>query len=527
VVTRERRAGVGVTAHSIALWVHTIPTLLWCVIAWECWRLRWRHPRTTLFLLLALVSSLFAVHMLLHLLDEALHGRGFEAPIDPTAVHLATATFVIASAPIMRHALRLLPFRPNRPSRGWLAANYGSGLVAFAIFALLALDGRSQGAGDAVAYGYVVVLFSVTLARTQRASTRRGAWLQGLGIAQLRAPEVALLGVGLLTASAMLLVSWYSGVTTFAASGGLLAHTIAMLLFAVPFAVRMLGRVVRGFLLSSLLLGGAAAVFFAGADLSAGLGSPVAAQAARLATFTALALLFVPGRAIAARAIDHVVFRRSRQRSAELQRAAAALSPSDGLEACCRTALACVTRILGFSGGAIVLTRRRGTFAHGTIDLDGLTALWPAERAAHELPARPLMEVDLRELPADLQVAIEAADVSRLASIASPRQHWGHLFATEPIFAAPIEEAEIEALGTFLSQLALVLDGCELLERAIEVERSLAHAEKLAAIGELSARVAHEIRNPVTAARSLAQLMARDPTSEHNTEHADLILGEL
>ena len=56
--------------------------------------------------------------------------------------------------------------------------------------------------------------------------------------------------------------------------------------------------------------------------------------------------------------------------------------------------------------------------------------------------------------------------------------------------------------------------------------RSLAHAEKLAAIGETAARIAHEIRNPITAARSLAQQLAREPGAPFAAEH-EVILDEL
>src|SRR4029077_15988724 len=54
----------------------------------------------------------------------------------------------------------------------------------------------------------------------------------------------------------------------------------------------------------------------------------------------------------------------------------------------------------------------------------------------------------------------------------------------------------------------------------------LAHAEKLAAIGETAARIAHDIRNPVTAARSLAQQLVGEPDSPFSVEHG-LILEEL
>src|SRR5207247_4640165 len=87
-------------------------------------------------------------------------------------------------------------------------------------------------------------------------------------------------------------------------------------------------------------------------------------------------------------------------------------------------------------------------------------------------------------------------------------------------------EEDVEGFGSFVAQLALRLDGADLLARTVAVERALAHAEKLAAIGELAARIAHEIRNPVAAARSLAQQLAREPGLPWVAEHR-LILEKL
>ena len=44
---------------------------------------------------------------------------------------------------------------------------------------------------------------------------------------------------------------------------------------------------------------------------------------------------------------------------------------------------------------------------------------------------------------------------------------------------------------------------------------------------DLSAQVAHEIRNPISAAKSLVQQMGEDPTSSDNIEFADVALSEL
>lgn len=44
---------------------------------------------------------------------------------------------------------------------------------------------------------------------------------------------------------------------------------------------------------------------------------------------------------------------------------------------------------------------------------------------------------------------------------------------------------------------------------------------------ELSASIAHEIRNPITAAKSLVQQMGEDPRSDENVEYAKIALAEL
>src|SRR5438067_4100856 len=51
--------------------------------------------------------------------------------------------------------------------------------------------------------------------------------------------------------------------------------------------------------------------------------------------------------------------------------------------------------------------------------------------------------------------------------------------------------------------------------------------EKQASIDELSSSIAHEIRNPIAAAKSLVQQMGEDPTSVENVEYAKVALEEL
>ncbi|MFO0611734.1 MAG: HAMP domain-containing sensor histidine kinase [Polyangiaceae bacterium] len=58
-------------------------------------------------------------------------------------------------------------------------------------------------------------------------------------------------------------------------------------------------------------------------------------------------------------------------------------------------------------------------------------------------------------------------------------------------------------------------------------ERQRLEGRHARALEELSASIAHEIRNPITAAKSLVQQIAEDPTSADNIEYARVALGEL
>jgi len=64
-------------------------------------------------------------------------------------------------------------------------------------------------------------------------------------------------------------------------------------------------------------------------------------------------------------------------------------------------------------------------------------------------------------------------------------------------------------------------------EREVRREVMGVRTEKQASIDELSATIAHEIRNPIAAAKSLVQQMGEDPRSVENVEYAEVALGEL
>jgi signal transduction histidine kinase len=64
-------------------------------------------------------------------------------------------------------------------------------------------------------------------------------------------------------------------------------------------------------------------------------------------------------------------------------------------------------------------------------------------------------------------------------------------------------------------------------ERELAREKVFMESEKQQRLDELSSTIAHEIRNPIAAAKSLVQQMGEDPQSVENVEYAKVALEEL
>ena len=88
----------------------------------------------------------------------------------------------------------------------------------------------------------------------------------------------------------------------------------------------------------------------------------------------------------------------------------------------------------------------------------------------------------------------------------------------------PDAQAVLEVLA---GQVAIAIEDCRLVEENVRLERRVAEGERLAALGQMAAAVAHEIKNPLSAIKSIAQVMRED--AQLNAEYdrdLSLIVGE-
>ncbi|HET9298835.1 MAG TPA: ATP-binding protein, partial [Candidatus Polarisedimenticolaceae bacterium] len=104
----------------------------------------------------------------------------------------------------------------------------------------------------------------------------------------------------------------------------------------------------------------------------------------------------------------------------------------------------------------------------------------------------------------------------------------GLLLADNAITSRPIEEEDVEDLELLAIQAGLAIERARLIDELKHNQEKMLHSERLTVIGQMAARVAHEIRNPLVAIGGFARSLLRDaaPTDAHR-ESLEIIAGEV
>jgi signal transduction histidine kinase len=513
-----------------------VPVLVWSAIARDIWQyVRERKPQGGFARVLVPVTALEALHFIAFMLMLILPSswRQLGSPAFDALLLVIDLTVILVVA-FSRHLVLLWPMRSERPSDRWLAVNYGLCAIAATLIVLLDLGiVRWPGSFQTIALtfnGYLLVMGALIVADLRRLGGP-GGWRAG-GVGDTRTADAVAIGSAFVVVAVTTAVPMSQGTTFVNLMLGTDAptftfwmaafHALGGLLFAMPFIARSMGDVLPS-ALTGLVMVAIAGCLLAGAHELAARVDPEVKRFVMLCLLLSVALGLAPVRARAHARFARFLFRQERARWLQVHRALRSLSPEQGAAACCSRTGTELVRSLGLRGAAILL-HDGSVIAHGDIDVESIRRVWPRQDGV--IPDRTFSGMAFRDLPRPVADALMAADVLMVVPIASPRRRWGHAFLRTDLRGASFNDDEDAAIDGVADQLALLLDGCELLSRAVTVERQLAHAEKLAAIGELAARVAHEIRNPITAARSLAQQLSREPTAAFK-EELGIILEEL
>ncbi len=113
-----------------------------------------------------------------------------------------------------------------------------------------------------------------------------------------------------------------------------------------------------------------------------------------------------------------------------------------------------------------------------------------------------------------------------LAALHTPPQLYGLLVVDNFVTKEPITEEDLQFLETMAALASMAFHRLRVCHELDQQKHLLVEAERLAAIGQLSSKVFHEIRNPISAIGGLSKLLLKKDVPEEIQAYLRTILKE-
>ena len=104
----------------------------------------------------------------------------------------------------------------------------------------------------------------------------------------------------------------------------------------------------------------------------------------------------------------------------------------------------------------------------------------------------------------------------------------GVIFADNLYSGSSVDDDDVQMLDTLAGQACLAIDNAQTFQSLQEAQRELVASERLVAVGEMAARVSHEIRNPLATIGGFARSVLRKPEDiERVRDKTGIIVAEV
>ena len=147
--------------------------------------------------------------------------------------------------------------------------------------------------------------------------------------------------------------------------------------------------------------------------------------------------------------------------------------------------------------------------------------------ASDEAWVEQVLDLSSRDdwLPVESDPLLEAHGYTIAYPLRRDENVFGILLVDAP--SASLTEDVRSVLEILVGQVAIAIEDSRLAEENVRLERKLTERERLAILGQMAATVAHEIKNPLSAIKSIAQVMGEDQSlSNEYARDLSLIVGE-
>ena len=147
-----------------------------------------------------------------------------------------------------------------------------------------------------------------------------------------------------------------------------------------------------------------------------------------------------------------------------------------------------------------------------------------------ELEGGPVRRLAEKMIDWEADVVERDEELDRVdANIAYALRREGALVGLMIIAADPrsVTSEKRAILDVLAGQVAMEVESVRLIEEKVRLERELASRERLATLGQMATTVAHEVKNPLSSIKSIAQVMREEEALSEYDRDLGLIVSEI
>ena len=247
-----------------------------------------------------------------------------------------------------------------------------------------------------------------------------------------------------------------------------------------------------------------------------------------------LAIIFQPLRDKVQDVIDKVFFRGKYDYQKTIKELSLASRSIADLDELLDQVLTSIVNVIHIKNASVYILDKRGGkyFARRTLGINAKKAIPDNDQIIRPLQLKKeaiIYDGSLKDNE-DIERFMKETKAAIIFPIITKDELVGFLCLGEKLSGEVYSDEDIDLLSTLCNQIGVSIENAMLYEDALEAQKKLYQADKLATVGALAAGLAHEIKNPIAAIKGFSQVIDKaviDKDSEAIKDFQEVVPRQL